>query len=180
MTCPHLRHALPVTAGCEARREAQGSVSHPTEHRRGEGRAGEAYEPSMTPRQCRPRRWEPDRGGETLLLGCGRRRAVAHNRPHGHRCLRGIEGTHSGRTSSVRNMETPSGSGTCRRAGQPTAREAQSPGGKRMAKKRRPVAERRQETETGRTSGALSHNWPDRGRCLGPKGSLTWPGGPVE
>ena len=30
-------------------------------------------------------------------------------------------------------------------AGKPTAREAQSPGGKRMAKKRMPVAERRQE-----------------------------------
>ena len=38
------------------------------------------------------------------------------------------------------------------RAGKPTAREAQSPGGQRMTKKRMPVAERRQEAGTdGRT-----------------------------
>ena len=49
------RHALPVTAGCEARGKAQGSLPHRGDHRRGEGRAGEEHEPSMTPRQGKPR-----------------------------------------------------------------------------------------------------------------------------
>ena len=174
------RHALPVTAGCEARGKAQGSVSHPTEYRRGEGRTGEAHEPSMTPRQCRPRRWELDRGGETLLLGCGRRRAVAHNRSHGHRRLRGIEGTLPGRTSSVRNMETPSGSGTCRVPVSRPQGRPNPPAGKGWPRSegRWPKGDRK--PSRWRSSGAVSDNWPDRGSCLGPKGSLTWPGGPVK
>jgi hypothetical protein len=64
-----------------------------------------------------------------------------HHRP------RAIEGAHPGRVLSVRNVETPSRSSL--RAGRPTVRNAQLPGGRRMTKKPTPAAERQRETTTG-------------------------------
>ena len=61
-----------------------------------------------------------------------------------HRRPRGIEGTHPGRSSCVRNAVTPSGSGQL--AGKPTVRNAQPPGGNRMIEKRTPAAETQRET----------------------------------
>ena len=57
--------------------------------------------------------------------------------------------------------------------GKPTAREAQSPSGQRMAKKRTPAAERRQETGALRPAPppAAPHNWPDTGSCPARKGA---------
>jgi hypothetical protein len=59
-------------------------------------------------------------------------------------------------------METPFGSGV---AGRPTVREAESPGGNRMPKKRKSVAERQQETgvNCGLSKTVASDNWPDIG-----------------
>ena len=64
-----------------------------------------------------------------------------HHRP------RATEGALPGRSLSVRNVETPSRSGS--RSGKPTARKAQLPGGHRMTKKRTPAAETQRETGTG-------------------------------
>jgi hypothetical protein len=50
------------------------------------------------------------------------------------------------RVSGVRNMETPSRSVLLVEGGKPTVRRAEFLGGNRMLKKRRPAAERRQET----------------------------------
>jgi hypothetical protein len=84
---------------------------------------------------------------------------------------RGTESTLPGRVSTVRNVETPSGSGP--RPGKPTVREAQSPGGTGWSKKRMPVAERRQESEAAGPlpSAVVSYNWPDTGRCLARRGA---------
>jgi hypothetical protein len=61
-----------------------------------------------------------------------------------HRRPRAIEGALPGRSLSVWNVETPSGSGPV--SGKPTVRRAQLPGGHRMTKKQMPAAERPQET----------------------------------
>jgi hypothetical protein len=65
-------------------------------------------------------------------LAAGKRQALAGHGiwPGEHRRPRGREGTHPGRISKVRNVETPSGSG--RMPGKPTVRKAQLPGGNRM------------------------------------------------
>ena len=78
--------------------------------------------------------------------GCG---LVIVASPGEHRRPRDIEGTHPGRCSCVRNVETPSGS--ARRDGTGgglTVRDADLPGGRRMTKKRMPAAETQRETET--------------------------------
>ena len=56
--------------------------------------------------------------------------------------------------------------------GKPTVREAQFLGGQRMAKKRMPAAEQRQETGTlwSAPPPAVSYNWPDTGLFSDPKG----------
>src|SRR5437762_2740719 len=59
---------------------------------------------------------------------------------------RSRDGIHPERISSVRNVETPLGSGC---AGRPDARKAEFSSGKRRPKKRRPAAERRRECITG-------------------------------
>ena len=64
-----------------------------------------------------------------------------------HRRPRGTGGTQPGRSSCVRNVGTPSGSGPFG-SGKPTARRAQLLGGNRMTEKRTPVAERQRETGT--------------------------------
>ena len=80
----------------------------------------------------------------------------------------------------MRNVATPLRPGL--RAGKPTVREAQYPSGQRMAKKRTPAAERRQETGTSWLAPppAAPHNWPDTGLVPGPERELTWPGEPVR
>jgi hypothetical protein len=66
-----------------------------------------------------------------------------------HRRPRDIEGTHPGRCSCVRNVETPSGSGLpYGRVGGLTVRDADRPGGRRMTEKRMPAAETQRETGT--------------------------------
>jgi len=81
--------------------------------------------------------------------GTGRREAAGAGRAgypvrDEHRRPRGRGDTQPGRSSSVRNVVTPPGSGLW--AGKPTVRRAQLLGGYRMTEKRTPVAERRQET----------------------------------
>jgi hypothetical protein len=68
-------------------------------------------------------------------------------------------------------VTTPLGSGTVG-AGKPTAREAQSPSGQWMTKKRMPAAERQQETGTKWLASppAVPHDWPDTGSFPNPKG----------
>ena len=58
-------------------------------------------------------------------------------------------------------------------AGKPTVREAQSPSGQRMAKKRTPVAERQQETGTPKAGPppVVPHNWLDTGSFPTRKGA---------
>ena len=68
---------------------------------------------------------------------------------------RGTESTLPGRVSAVRNVTIPSGSG--REPGQPTVREAQLPGGRRMV----------QQANAGRPKGDRK---PTRDGC-----SLWWP-----
>ena len=82
-------------------------------------------------------------------LAAGKRQATAGHGiwPGEHRRPRGREGTHPGRISQVRNVETPSGSGRSA-PGKPTVRKAQFPGGNRVTEKRMPAAERQQETGT--------------------------------
>jgi hypothetical protein len=79
-----------------------------------------------------------------MPLRCGRRRPGSGPGRDEHRCPRGTEGAHPDRSSCVRNVVTPSGSGP--RSGKPTARRAQLPGGNRMTEKQMPAAERRRET----------------------------------
>ena len=88
-----------------------------------------------------------------VVAGCrhvplrgGRRGLVILASPGELRRPRGIEGTHPGRSSRVRNVETSSGSGSVGRAGKPLVRNAQLPGGRRMTNKRTPAAETQRET----------------------------------
>ena len=85
-------------------------------------------------------------GCRDVPLRSGRRGLVIVASPGEHRRPRDIEGCHPGRCSCVRNVETPSGSGSCWRAGKPTVRNAQFLGGNRMTKKRMPAAETQRET----------------------------------
>src|SRR6476620_4099521 len=68
----------------------------------------------------------------------------------------GVQGApNPSRVSCVRNTETPSGSATpFVDGGKPEVTKAQVPGGYRMPKKRRPAAERRQESGRGRSAPA--------------------------
>ena len=66
-------------------------------------------------------------------LRSGRRRPGIFCRPGEHRRPRDTGGTHPGRISCVWNVGTPTGSGGATCAGEPTAREAQSPSGGRMS-----------------------------------------------
>jgi hypothetical protein len=80
-----------------------------------------------------------------------------HHRP------RAIEGALPGHILSVRNVETPSGSGS--RSGKSTARKTQLPGGHRMTKKRMPAAETQREagTKDRALHAVVSDNRPDMG-----------------
>jgi hypothetical protein len=104
--------------------------------------------------------------GRVVLVGMtrsgplrfGRRRPRKTLRSCGHRCSRGRAGARPGRSSCVRNVETPSWSTMDSRSrlgcgGRPTVREAEPRGGNRTPKKRMPVAERQQE------SGAVDHRF---------------------
>ena len=106
-------------------------------------------------------------------LRIGRRRPRTLLRSRGHRCSQGIAGTRPGRVSCVGNVETPSGpSHPHRGGGRPTVREAESRGGNRTPKKRRPAAERKQESDgssTGTPAEWPSYNWPDTGPGARPR-----------
>jgi hypothetical protein len=96
---------------------------------------------------------------------------VEHTRPCGHRRSRGIEDAlpqpHLTRAEHGNPVRV-----RCASAGKPTVRRAEFRGGNRMPKKRRPAAERQQETgtECRHLRWRLPDNWPDRGRCLDLKG----------
>ena len=86
------------------------------------------------------------------------------------------------RVSCVWNMETPSGSATpVRGGGKPEVTKAQVPGGYRMPKKPMPVAERRQESERGRSALRWSFRITGRipGRVPGRESAPTWAGEPL-
>jgi hypothetical protein len=74
---------------------------------------------------------------------------VEHTRPCGHRRPRGIEDAlprpHLTRAEHGNPVKV-----RCASAGKPTVRRAEFRGGNRMPKKRRPAAERQQETGTER------------------------------
>jgi hypothetical protein len=93
-------------------------------------------------------------------LAAVKRQALAGHgiRSGEHRRPRGRGGTHSGRISLVRNVETPSGSGRLVAPGKPTVRKAQFPGGNRMT---------RQANAGGRkAAGNRDHDgWCLRQRC---------------
>jgi len=75
-------------------------------------------------------------------LAVEERQAAAENfrRSCEHRWPRGRGGAHPGRSSRMRNVRTPSGSGMPSGvAGKPEVTKAQFPGGNRMLKKRTPV-----------------------------------------
>jgi hypothetical protein len=117
-------------------------------------------------------------------VGCGsgvqglaaeKRQATAGHgiRPGEHRRPRGRGGTHPGRISQARNVETPSGSGRQAAPGKPTVRKAQLPSGNRMTR----------EANAGGRKAAGNRDikgWPSAGRsritgripgwCPGPKG----------
>lgn len=67
--------------------------------------------------------------GQGWPLRNGRRRLVTRSQPRRTPPPRGTESAHPGRVSTMRNVTTPSGSGTC--PGKPTVREDQLPGGRR-------------------------------------------------
>jgi hypothetical protein len=74
---------------------------------------------------------------------------VEHSRPWEHRRPRGIEDVQPQSCLMRAEHENPVRVRYARWcAGKPTVRRAQSPGGHRMPKKRRPAAERQQETGT--------------------------------
>ena len=58
-------------------------------------------------------------GVQGLAVGSGRRRLGSASVRDEHRRPRGIEGTHPGRSSCVRNAVTPSGSGPLRPVSRP-------------------------------------------------------------
>ena len=111
---------------------------------------GDVRKPSLMSR-------DSNRPGRVVVLGGqGRCRCDAAGGGRGHiddrvdTVIPGIQrAPNPSRVLRVWNVETPSGSGGLRcepmHAGKPTVREAQSPGGNRMPKKRMPVAERQQE-----------------------------------
>ena len=103
-------------------------------------------------------------------------------RPCGHHRPRGKEGTQPQSCSCVWNTETPSGSATpVRGGGKPEVTKAQVPGGYRMPKKPMPVAERRQESERGRSALRWSFRITGRipGRVPGRESAPTWAGEPL-
>jgi hypothetical protein len=80
-----------------------------------------------------------------------------HHRP------RAIEGALPGRSLSVWNVETPSGSGSV--SGKPTVRRAQLPGGHRMTKKQNAGSRKAPGNHRGQSALRLiaMDNWPDTG-----------------
>jgi hypothetical protein len=98
----------------------------------------------LMPRQRQPRGWDVVAGcRDWPLRGGGCRPGTVRGRGEHHR-PRGIGDALPGRSSCVRNVVTPSGSGLW--PGKPTVREAQLPGRDGMTEKRMPVAERQRET----------------------------------
>ena len=76
------------------------------------GLPGEVFEPLLLLRQAEPRIDGCRAGCRDVPLRSGRRGLVIVASPGEHRRPRDIEGTHPGRCSCVRNVETPSGSGS--------------------------------------------------------------------
>ena len=151
------------SAGCEARGKPEGGPFHPGGHRRGKVGRANMREPLVDASlSAGPARWDAGAGCRDLPLRCGRRRPGSGPVRGEHRRPRGTEGAQPDRSSCVRNVVTPSGSG--RLAGKPTARRAQIPGGNGWPK-RMPVAERRRETTTTMPvlQLAVMDNRPDTG-----------------
>jgi hypothetical protein len=152
------------------RGNAQGRPLHPGAT--GKGKAGRvnASELSLMPRHRNPRGWDvAPRAG--LAAEMRQRRPVTRSRSCEHRGP-GVQRAPSPVGSRpCGTWKPPSGSG--RRSGKPTVRKAQLPGGTGWSKKRMPVAERRQESETAGRSFQRPFRMTGRtqARCLARKGA---------
>jgi hypothetical protein len=114
--CPRPVPALTCAAGNGGVRSSEKTPKGPPFRpgATGKGKTGRvnASEPLMMPRHV----WVPPGGRLQRDAGTGRSEAAgagrtANLRPGGHHRPRGIEGAHPGRCSTVRNVETPTGSG---------------------------------------------------------------------
>ena len=146
---------------------------HPGAQARGRPDGRTSSEPPLMPRYPEPREmgWRP--GCRAWPWRNGKRRPENFRRSCEHRWPRGRGGAHPGRSSRMRNVRTPSGSGTLSGvAGKPEVTKAQSPGGNRMLKKRTPVRRKATGNRDKRSAPPLivPHNRPDAGPRPAPKG----------
>lgn len=174
---PDVRRRL-CRRGSKLRLQAQGLPFHPgATGKRKAGRVN-ASEPLLMPRHRKPRGWVVGAGSRT-----GRWEAAAPiGRPYAGRESTAVPGYrgHPPRPYLARVKRDDPVGVRASLPGKPTAREAQTPSGRMMAKKRTPVVERQRETGTSwlAPSPAVSDNRPDTGPVwLGPKGR---PGGQVS
>ena len=124
-----------------------------------------ASKPLLMPRHRKPRRWVVGAGSRT-----GRWEAAATTgRPHAGRESTAVPGYrgHPPRSYLARVQRDDPVGVRAQSPGKPTAREAQPPSGRTMAKKRMPVVERQQETGTRWLAPppVVLDNWPDTGPC---------------
>jgi hypothetical protein len=168
-------HALLVTAGCEAREEAQGPTLHPSVT--GKGKTGRAKDLNLCkPRKPYLRKMERNSEGQDPPLeggSDGRSQDVGHEST----TVPGYEETpDTGRILPVRNMETPSRFGGPDQPpiGRPRGKQNPAAGtGRPRSEWRQPKGNRKAKAHdrTLRPRSPLC-NWPHtRPVCLGPKGS---------
>jgi hypothetical protein len=159
-----VRHRL-LAGGVRSPRVVPKAVAVPSRDRRAGEKTGRvnASEPLMTPRHSQlTGRWDGDRGDRTWPLAEGARDGQAGATGQmGTAWSRGKEGTQSGRVSSVRNVETPSGSGLL--PGRPIVRGAESSGGTGCPRSqcRWPKGGRKPTATGSALRRSLWHNWPD-------------------
>jgi hypothetical protein len=181
--CPHLDMRCWQRRGVKLGVKAQGAPSRPGTT--GEGKAGRANnrEPSMMPRQRRPRTMGEAPGCRDFAAGM-RQAAAGHHSPavwvppspgyRGRPPRPYLMRVQRDNPVGARHLVTG--------AGKPTVRDAQSPSGLRMAKKLMPAAERRRETGAYpwlAPPPAVPHNRSGTGVGARPERVPTWPGGPV-
>jgi hypothetical protein len=166
MACPRpdVRRRF-VPAGCEAQVASPRAPVPSGSYRWGNVGRVNASKPLLMPRHRSPRRWVVGAGFRT-----GRWEAAA---PTGRReagrestAVPGYRG-HPPRPYLARVKRDDPVGVRAQLPGKPTARKAQSPSGRTMAKKRTPVVERQQEIGTRWLAPppVVLDNWPDTGPC---------------
>ena len=179
MACPRpdVRRRF-VPAGCEAQVVSPRVPVPSGSYRWGKVGRVNASEPLLMPRHRSPRRWVAGAGSRT-----GRWEAAAPTGgPQAGRESTAVPGYrgHPPRPYLARvERDDPVGV-RAQSPGKPTARKAQPPSGRTMAKKPMPAVERQQETGTRWLAPppVVRDNWPDTGPAWpGPKGR---PGGQVS